>query len=81
MRAIAIGTCIWTVSALCSAAAIAYTFVAHFTTPVQELTILYTRALVLGFLPWLLAYAATRVLYGVETSLHGSDLGGRTLHQ
>ena len=28
-------------------------------------------ALVIGFFPWILAYAATRVMYGIETLMEG----------
>lgn len=31
----------------------------------------WVNAVAIGFLPWIFAYAGTRVLYGIETILEG----------
>ena len=37
----------------------------------EDLSRAHLYALAIGFLPWIFAYAGTRVLYGIETIMEG----------
>ena len=69
MRIIIIGTAIWCVVGLCAILSTAYVAAGILLADsVDELTAIYVTAMPLGFLPWLIGYAATRVLYGIEAA-------------
>lgn len=70
MKVIMIGTVIWGVACLCAIGAITYAMYYIITgDSLIELERGRLVALDVGFLPWVLAYAATRVMYGIETLL------------
>ena len=60
----------WLVAGMFAFAAAVYAIVGFIVTEEeQKLLVVYARAMTMGFLPWLAAYAGTRVLYGVEATL------------
>ena len=70
MRIIYIGTMLWIVAALCALSACAHAATAYFTmTPDDPGIVIYLRSFLLAFLPWLFAFASTRVLYGIEQAM------------
>ena len=69
MKVMTVGMFVWAVCALCALAAIVYWVVGEFmfTADPRELGFVHFRALLLGALPWILAYSLTRLLVGLES--------------
>ena len=74
MRKLTLYGCIvlWVFSLLSVMGAGAYLLVSNIAdSTADELTRAGVYALGIGFLPWIFAYAGTRVLYGIETIIEG----------
>ena len=70
MRIVVIATGLWLLAGLCAFSAAVYGLIGFLlTSDDTALLVVYARSMSLGFLPWLAAYALTRVLYGVEAAL------------
>ena len=68
-----ISTGLWVLSTCAVVAAVAYLFLCNLSgmPTAEDLSRAHLYALAIGFLPWIFAYAGTRVLYGIETFMEG----------
>ena len=64
-----ISTGLWAFSTV----AVSYLFLCNLSgmPTAEDLSRAHLYALAIGFLPWIFAYASTRILYGIETIMEG----------
>ena len=69
MRVVFLATILWFIAGICALSAAVYGLIGFLlTSDDMDLLVVYARSMALGFLPWLAAYALTRVLYGMEAA-------------
>lgn len=68
-----VSTGLWAISTCCVLSAIGFVIACTIQDRLDgdHLANVRLAALAIGFLPWVFAYAGTRVLYGIETILEG----------
>ena len=79
MRIIAI-TLLWLVAGACAIAAGVYAVIAsNMVDDTERVLVIHAKAIIMGFVPWLVAYGGTRVLYdsSQESRFPSFDFWGR----
>ena len=72
MKVIMAGTIVWSMATACTVTAfVLVTYIAFTADSLLQVEKGRLLALLIGLVPWLFAYAATRVMYGIETLMEG----------